>query len=524
MQNIVQSVKTHIIFHFANGDTYELPLKTSQPSQSLSTFGTSVKLKEGLYARSSNNIVGNIVGNTLDIEATSYDKLLLPTNEDSIYYGYMNDTAYVEVTCEVMDDLDENDEPYEVYMGRYMVDTWEGGNTSSTTNNVSISCVDIMSKIKNIAIAKLRLRRNISFNDYIKVVIDKLNSTLPSYMQILYTNEDLNIFKNSPYTWQMYFNNIDRDNVENLFNCIAKYTISYIWIDRNRHIKTDHLLDDTPQESVGLLTGSTNLLSYGTKTGDIDKYSGVKVKYITNVTQKDSQLLQLKDVQLYAGENVFTDQRLSSDKVWDVHTIEVKCDKGEGVVTSFLNYKNSIDFTIESQKKTLATITVYGKIANESYETIEEYKDDNIKDGVIEIENRVLLAAIVPTYVDGLINLMSMKNNQVYAEGFINPRIELGDLVQLQGSNMNINDYYKVTSLEYTLGNNYRCKATMIKVIETPRNVEDILYRHNELLLTAISGDTVASSAYPDISSAENTRCETELAAPLAVLRAVLDE
>ena len=523
MENIVQSVKTHIVFHFSNGATYELPLKTSQPSQSLQTFGRSVRLKEGLYTRSSSNIVGNIVGNTLDIEVTSYDKLLLPTNENSIYYGYMNDTAYVEVTCDVMDDVVEG-QHYSVYMGRYMVDTWEGGNTSSTTNEVSISCVDILSKVKNIAISKLRLKRNISFNDYIKIVIDKLNSTLPSYMQILYTNADLNIWKNSEYTWQMYFNNIDRDNVENLFNCIAKYTISYIWINRDRHIKTDHLLDDTPQESVGILSGSSNLLSYGTQTGDIDKYSGVKVKYIQSMVQKDSQLLQLKDIQLYQGENVFDDQRLNSDKVWDIHTIEVKCDKGKGVVTSFLNYKNSLDFTIEAEYKTKATITVYGTIADETYAVIEKYKDDNIKDGVIEIENRVLLDALVPTYVDGLINLMSMKNNQVYAEGFINPRIKLGDLVQLRGSNMNINDYYKITGLEFTLGTNYRCKATMIKTIETQRNVEDILYRHNELLLTAISGDIVAGSSYPDISSAENDRCEEALAEPLAILRETLGE
>ena len=524
MENIVQAVNTHVVFHFANGATYELPLKTNQVGQSLQTFGRSIKLKEGLYTRSSNNIVGNIVGNTLDIEVISYDKLLLPTNESSQYYGYMNDTAYVDITCDVLDDLDEHDEPYEVYMGRYMVDTWEGGNTSSTTNEVSISCVDILSKIKNITIAKLRLKRNISFNDYIKLVIDTLNNTLPSYMQILYTNDDLNIWKNSEYTWQMYFNNIDRDDIETLFNCIAKYTISYIWIDRNRHIKTDHLLDDTPQESVGVLSGSSNLLSYGTQTGDVDKYSGIRVKYITSITPNDKQLLQLKDVQLYAGINRFVDQKLNSDKVWDIHTIDVKCDTGSADITSFMNYKNSLDFSVDSTNKTKATITVYGTILNETYDVIEEYKDDNIKDTIIDIENRVLIKELAQTYADGLISLMSMKNNQVYAEGFINPRIKLGDLVQLVGTNMNINDYYKVTGLEYTLGTNYRCKATMIKTIEMQKSPEEILYRHNELLLSVLSRETVASASYPDISSSDNTICETELAAPLAQLRAVLDE
>lgn len=516
MNNIIQKVHTHVVFTFANGQTYELPLKTDE-NQQLDTYGTSIKLKESMYTRSNDNIVGNITGNTLSIELISRDKLLLPTNEDSIYYGYMNDTAYVDITCDVVDD-----DNYSVYMGRYMVATWEGGNSSSTTNEVSISCIDILSKIKNIAISKLRLKRNISFNDYIKIVINTLNSTLPSYMQILYTDDDLNIWKNSKYTWQMYFNNIDRDNVENLFNCIAKYTISYIWIDRDRHIKTDHLLDDTPKESLGVLSGTTNLLSYGTLTGDIDKFSGVKVRYITSVTQKDEQLLELKDVQLYAGENVFEDQRLNSDKVWDIHTIEVKCERGEGTITSFMNYKNSLDFTIESQYKTTATITVYGKVVDETYGVIERYKDNTVKNTLCEIENKVLISALITTYTDGLLNLMSMKNNQVYAEGFINPRIKLGDMVQMQGFNMNINDYYKVTGLEYTLGTNYRCKATLIKTIETERNIEDILFTHNELLLTAISGNYVAGYEYTDISETENERCEVELAKPLKQLRAVL--
>lgn len=519
MENIVQSVKTHIVFHFANGDTYELPLKTDNPGQSIPTFGRSVKLKEALYTRSSKNIVGNIVGNTLDIEITSLDKMLLPTNPNSVYYGYMNDTAYVDVTCDVVDDNN-----YQVYMGRYLVDTWEGGNTSNTVNEVSISCVDILSRIKNIAIDKMRLRRNISFNEYLQSVIDKVNTTLPSYMRILYDQNDFNIWKNSEYAWQMYFNNIDRDNVENLFNCIAKYTISYIWIDRNRHIKTDHLLDDRPGEAVGILSGSSNLLSYGTQTGGIDKYSGVKVKYISAVTPKDIQLLEIKDTELYAGENSFIDQKLSSDKVWDIHTIEVKCESGKGIITSFINYKDSLDFTVEADRKTKATITVFGTILDESYETIEKYKDNNIKDGVIEIENRVLIDALVPTYVDGLINLMTVKNNQVYAEGFINPRIKLGDLVRLQGLNMNINDYYKVTGLEYNLGTNYKCKATMIKTFETERNIEDILYIDNELLLSAISGENVNQSSYVDITAEENTRCEQALAVPLAQLRAVLQQ
>ena len=517
MQSLVHSVKSHIVFHFANGSTYELPTKATN-NERLTNYSTSIKLKENLYSRSSSNIVGNVMGNTLSIEAITRDKLLLPNNEESTYYGYMNDTAYVDITCDVPEDNNIS-----VYMGRYYVDTWEGGSSATSANEVSISCVDLLSKIKNIAIGKIRLKRNIAFNDYLKTVIDKLNSTLPSYMQIQYSNSDLNIWKNSQFDWQMYFNNIDRDNIENLFNCIAKYTISYIWINRERHLKTDHLLDDTPQESVCVLSGASNLMSYGTQTGDIDKYSGIRVKYITEVTSSDEQLLQLKDIQLYEGSNKFIDQTLNSDKVWDVHTIVVECEEGKAVPTTPSFYKNSIDFNVEATQKTKATITVYGTVLNENYDSVEKYKDNNVKETIIDIENRVLIDALIPTYTNGLISLMSMKNNQVYAEGFINPRIKLGDLVQLVGGKMGLNDYYKITGLEYTLGTNYNCKATMIKTIEMEKSPEEILYQHNLNLLDVLSRETVPSNRYPDITAADNAICERELAAPLAELRAVLN-
>lgn len=515
MKDVIQNVKTHIIFHFEDGRSYELPLKTRE-DESLKTYGTRVKLNEQIYARSSDNIVGNIVGNSLNIDLISLDKLLLPSNELSTYYGLMNDTAYVDVSCDVVDDNKT------VYMGRYYVNSWECGNTSSTTNEAYISCVDLLSIIKNIAVDKLRLKKNISFNDYLKMVIDTLNSKLPSHMHILYDDDDLNIWKNSDYAWQMYFNNIDRDDIQTLFNSIAKYTISYIWIDRDRHIRTDHLLDDKETESVCDISGRTNLLEYGTQTGDIDKFSGIKVKYIESVTSEDKLLLNLKDIQLYSGTNKILDQRMNSDKVLDIHTIEIKTGEGMAYVTSFSNYKNSIDMVIRSTKKTLAEINVYGTVMNEFYNTVEKYKDNSKKDAVAEIENRVLIKELIPTYTDGLLTLMTMKNNQMYASGFINPQIRVGDTVHMVGTNMNINDYYKITGLEFTLGTNYRCKATMIKTIKMDRNVDDILAVHNLNLLDELSGVNISPSQYPDISASDNDICERILAPQLAQLRAVL--
>lgn len=513
MNDVVKTVGTKVIIHFSNGESYELPLKGNEYTD-LKTYGNNISIDEKLYTSNANNIVGNICGNTMSIKLVSNDKLLIPSNEESIYYGYMDDTSYIEVFTYI-----DNDEANKENMGIYFVDTWESGLTSKTANEVTISCIDIIAKIKNIALTNLRVRRNISFEQYISEIIDKINSILPEYMHIKYSLDDINIYKNSKYEWQMQFNNIERSTVETLFNDIAQYTISYIWINRDMTLKTDHLLDDNIAETVSELSGSTNLLEYGLQSGDIDKYSGVKVQYINSISYEDKQLLQISDVELTKGQNILASRKMNSNNVFSVELIEIECVDGNAICVSFDYYKDSINMIIESSNKTVATIRVYGKTINEEYSTIERYKNENNKGSVIEIQNRVLRKELIETYTDGLINIMNMKNNKAYATGFISPKVRLGDTVHLIGSRCNIDDYYKVIGLKYTLGNNYRCTASLIKVIETPVNVDDILYSQIKVLYDRLTGLEVNTEDIEDITVKENEICEQVLAEQLAILR-----
>lgn len=499
MLNTVDNVKTTILIHFVNGEQYELPLvNVNYMTEDLSTFGTSVKLNEQLYSSNSDNIVGNVCGSTLNIELVSNDMLLIPNNKNSEYYGYMNDTAYIDISVYIPAE-DKTEE-----LGRYYVDTWESGARENKAKEVSISCVNLMSKIKNMSLNKVRLYRNMKFNDYLKIIIDNLNSRLPEHMQILYNDNDLRIFRNSSYDWQMYFNNIDRVDVETLFNAVAKYTVSYIWIGRDRHIKTDHLLDDKESESVCEISGAVNLYEYTNQSGDIDKYSGIKVKYIENISYEDKELLSLTDVQLYKGINKLEEQSLNSDKVADIHTIEITCNKGKAICTSFDNYKNSINLVVRAEKNCKATIKIYGKVIKETYGTIEKYIDGNNKNTMLEIENRVLIKELINTYSNGLINLMSMKNNKIQANGYINPRVKLGDTIKFTGRRFNIDDFYKVVGMDFTLGRAYRCNITLLKTILNETTVDDILYDYNILLYRRLMGDTVDNAAFRDLTEEEN--------------------
>ena len=518
MQANVKNVKTLIKIIFKDGSTYDLPcVNKNYMTENLKTYCTSVKLDEKLYASSSSNIVGNICANTLDIELISNDKLLSPTNENSPYYGMMNDTAMVEIKAYIVD------EDYTENMGTYFVSAWDGGLNADTSNEISISCVDLLSKIKNISLNNIRLRRNIKFNDYLKAVIDELNLGLPDSMKILYSDEDLNIFRNSRYDWDMYFNNIDRADIETIFNCVAKDTISYIWIDRDRHLKTDHLLDDEAGESVCGLSGSIQILEYGLQSGGIDSYSGVKVEYIEEVLYEDKQLLQLQNIQLLKGDNAILNQTLNSSSVYKINLIEIECEDGSyAFCYSQDYYKNIINMYIDSENKTLATITVYGTVINESCNVIERYIDDDNKNDVVEISNKVLYKGNINTYVDGTLNLISMKRGLVQAKGWINPRVRLGNTVYMEGSRLGIKDYYKVIGLKFTFGSSYRCIALLMRVISTSANVSDILMYNASKYHDMLMGVEVSPDEFKPLSESDNNIVESVYVKELAEWRAVL--
>lgn len=500
MLDTIKDVKTSIIIHFANGLDYELPLvNPNYRTEYLENFCSSIKVSEKLYSSSRENIVGNVCGNTLSISAMSYDKLLVENNEDSAFYGYMNNTAYIDINVYIPEE-DKTE-----YFGRYFVEAWESGTSADKSNSISITAVNLMSKIKNMTLNKIRLYRNMNINTYLKSIIQNINSRLPEHMQILYDDDDLDLFKNSSYTWQMYFNNIDRTDVESMFNEVAKCTASYIWIGRDRHLHTDHLLDDTPAESVCSISGATNILSYTNTSGGIDQASGIEVKYIEDVQYEDRLLLEIQNKKLYRGSNKLDNVKLNNSLINNIYSVEITCNDGSAYCTYLDNYKDIANLEIESDYNTEATIRIYGNVINETYGAITKYINDNNKENVTSITNRILIKELARTYVDGMVGLMSIKNNRVEATGYINPLVKLGDTIQFTGTKMNIDGYYKVVGMDFTLGAGYRCKVDLLKTFESSQNPDDILYNYNDCLYMRLMGQDISQFQFRDINNSENT-------------------
>lgn len=487
MESTVKRVLTTAKIIFSNGQEYTIPMvnPNDHVNPDLQNYGTKCTLKQSLYKGTSTNVIGNICCSSLSIEGRSYDKLLITSNASSPYHRYMNNTAKVEIRC-------TGDDEVETLMGVYYVDTWECGTSSSDYDSFYISCVDLLSKIKNISLKKVRLRQKMKFSDYLKTVIDKLNLSLSSDLQVNYTLSTLqkmdNLYNDN---WSMYYNNIDRESIESIFNILAQNTLSYIWIDRNNYLQVDSLIDDNQSEAVCTLSGLDNLFSYEIQQGDIGNYSGLSVEYISAISYKDEQLLQLKDYQLYVGKNNITGQ-LNTDKAIKINVIEVNCDDGsKAVCTGFFNYKNEIDMTIKSFNNVKATITVYGQVIDETYKTISVYKKPNIRSNVLEVKNHILRAEDIETYTNNFLRLISMENSSVSAEGYLNTQLKLSDMVAVVGTRLAINNYYKVVDLEFSLGTSYRCKASLMKTIDGNVSIEALLGNDNEFVLGMMGGETV---------------------------------
>jgi len=458
MQNTIHSVQTTLQVHFRNGDVYNIPMRDPN-QQGLDNYCTAVSVKEQLYSNNNNNVVGNITSSILSITVQSKDGLLISSNTNSIYYGYMDNTAYIEVNVTGEDNVN-------TYLGRYFVDAWENGTKASDANTVNISAVSLIGRIKNISLRKLRLQRNLTVKDFIKSVVDKLNSGLPSYMQVLYRDQDLNIFDVTGYNWQLWYNNIDRDSFENIINNIAQNTLTNLWIDRNRYLKADWLLDDTQEQPVSTISGSVNVLDYGTNLADTSNASGVEVTYIDNVSYEDKELANIEGYPLTAGVNELDSIKLNSSKISNISTIEIINDSGTSKCVSFFNYKDSIDFKIISTANTNANIKIWGTVIKEIENTKTLYKDNNHKSDVVSINNNILRKELIDMYTTGLLGLISISNSSIYMEGFINPQVKIGDLVTVSGTKLGINGNYKVIGVELKLGTNYRCKLNLLKTFE----------------------------------------------------------
>lgn len=502
VSGIVGEILVQVKFTLSNGSTFIL---NSGSSINSNNFITSLKLNESLSAE--NNIpIGVNTSNILDIEIISNNKALIPENENSTYYGYMNNSAIIEIF------ITESNE--EIYFGKYFVNSWKSSISSDSPNLVKISATNIMSIISKQAVPDIEINTGMYIKDYLLNVIDELNSTLPQTKQIEYNEEDIK-FDAFPV---MQFSNLDTENMGNCLNGLSQCTMTNIFVDREGYLKTDYCCDDSPSEAVYSFDVMT---SASAGDGLLVKYDSIKVNYSLGNILDVEQLASLYQQDVIAGINTFKDINLGN-AVYKINQIDVTAEDPSifvGIDYSTTKYnKNKMVVGVEADAATKVNIKVFGQRLDTTsmvYETDGENK--------LEITNRVIEQSYVEKYANNMLQLINFKNNSMSVEGYFNPRVKLSDTVFINCTNaMSISGYYKVVGLDWDLSMYGKCVMSLIKTFEVDYDLDAIMKNLNNLLELTVNGVYSNDSKFVSLDSSENAYANAELDTELTDLRKLL--
>lgn len=487
VSGIAGELNCRLVFFLADGTTFSF---NTADQINNTNYLTSIKLDEKL---SENNYlpVGVNTSNVLDIEGTSVNHALIPDNPNSIYYGYMNNTCYIELYI--------TEDETEYYFGRFFVDSWKSNITNSTPNKFIISASNLMSTIGKCDVPDVAITSGMLIKDYVQNIIESLNSQLDQQKQINYRQQDINF----NYFPTMYFCNIDTENVDSCFNGISQATLTNIYIDRDGYLKTDYCLDDTEQEAYYELDV---LVSSQVGTGTLVNYDGAKVNYTLGDIKDSEQIASVYDHSISPTDNKILDISLG-DAVYKINRIVVTPESEDvfvGLMSATYN-KNKMSLTFDCDRQIKISVSIYGQRIDNTLLS-KEYGGDN----KIEITNKIITSDLIDKYIKGISKLIELRNNSMQIEAYIKPDIKISDIVYINALGaMSVSGYYKVQGLSWDLGQYGKCTLSLIKTFEddipTTEDISDDL--QNQLYILHQSATTyvnVDSSLVQDITQEDN--------------------
>lgn len=451
---MVDRVKCKVIIILNDGTEIDISLATVGVKADITNYITSIEILESA-ATNNKNPVGVINSNILKITLRSNNGSLLPDNENSPYYGKMDNTAIVKVTLEDIDG--------EVSFNDFYVSYWTSNTSTGNKNQVIIEATDLSSIINKNSVPSMEVIKNANTTEVFKSTINKLNSELNSKYKIQYEEADID-FSNYPV---LEYSNIDADNMGTWLNTISQSTLTNIYFTRENKIKTDFCLDDRPSESVCNLSDKVNITRASIDKGGLVNYTGVKVNYILNTINNMTELTTLRDQVVKPGENIFENIELGN-KVYKVGFINLETDSKLALEIKSITYsKNTATVVLNNNTNSNVNcdIIIYGQTLKENKLYIKRNKA-NSSNEILEVTNRLLPASYIGTFADQLISLIGVKASALSISGFFNPRIKLGDIVYIDvESSLNAKGYYKIVELKWKISSTIKCEAKVIKTI-----------------------------------------------------------
>ena len=498
--NNIKSIKNKVTFIFADGQTLIIDNRNID-IQNATNIISNVSLKEGAVKLGSQNLLGQFGSNTLNININSFDKSLIQDNDESPYYGYMNETCRIDLYS-YCDELETSDSEYEVYMGRYYITSWESSASSKDTTTVTLVAVNLASKIGSLAVNELFMHRNISFKTFIINVIDYINNSLN--VNLSYNASELDILDGILNTWKIDYRQLNSTSIATMFNDIINNTMCIIFIDRNETLRVKKVFNNSDTLQC-VLSGSNQLFSYNKINGSFCNYSSVNIKYIENQYVTNEQLGSYNKYQpTKAGNKISISHNKNIVGINDIEVVNNNKELNNVVnidITDLKYNNNNIILEFGVDKLQDIDITVYGQVLNNNYNSIKRNIHSGSANNVYELENKILSKTNINEYADNVKQFIELGNNIIQVEGYINPGLRLGDVVSILGTKLNIDGLYMIISSDYKLVTNYRNTIQLIRVNDAELNADVILNNNMTLFESSENGYIIDTNNIDNYSS-----------------------
>lgn len=437
----------------------EIILNLEDETTDSDNYVTDIEINESAASNGGKNPVGTVSASNIVLRLNSIDKMLMPENTKSSYYGYMNNTATISV---VLKYVEEDTETYrEVTFNKFYVNNWESNISSSSPYDVVIEASDIMSTVGKSDAFDI-------YNGYVDANT-LLEDTLTEYNDSVL--DKYRVYRNDT-TFNETFGtvnaiNFDCENMSDWLNTLAQSTLHNMYLDRGTNeITIDYCLDDTVRECVCELHENESIMS-ASINNELVNYTGVKVNYVNNSMNSTYNISSIKDQKLVAGENIIDGIKVAG--VYKINYVRLNTGDTSSVELTGMQYKrNEITLVIKNNTSNSlkCDIDIFGQTIKQNNKSVTKLVSDDSRE-LLEVTNKLLSEDKALEFADELLRLIKYKNSSLSLSGNFNPAIKLGDTVYIDCTNsIGVVGYYKVVELNWKMNSKLLdCDMKVIKTI-----------------------------------------------------------
>lgn len=380
----------------------------------------------------SNSPFGDVTSNELELVLYNTDNIFSPKNEDSPYHGFIRRGIQIEAFIRP-DEVDEWDK-----IGVYYVNDW---NTASSGFTAVITAYDKMYSILNAPVPSLKVARDIDFAQFIADYFALFNVSV--YV-------DTAIVLTIPYAFTSGYTD-NRKLLADLM--IAAQADCFCNHSGDAVIKSKTAKRDIR----ATFTDNDQIVTAAIKQSLSTDYDSASITYNAMQESQEMSILSVSDLSVAPGITDIGLTKFSAEKVLSVKSIKTTSNVPVKPI-AFEATADSIAYSLQSTSDAVAQIDIIGTV-------LEKVSSIVSTDGAaaIELDSQFVqtksLAESLCEYVDSYVDA-AMPTLELVVRG--NPKIELGDLIQVDSSKYKLKYTGTVAKAEYGYDGGLTCKMTLV--------------------------------------------------------------